>query len=125
MACNRIPRGAEDSRIPAFIRFDGKHAKAEKIPRACRIFTHNKSAGQSPRDFSAAHKEDEMEYLIGAVFGAVVALIGAWIGGFSAAESDAAPPKETQLQPDGRGEALLRQWNNLLSYCGKEQHDEN
>lgn len=66
-----------------------------------------------------------MEYLIGAVLGGAIALIGAWIGGFSAAESDAAQPKEEKTRPDGRGEALLRQWNNLLSYCGKEQHDEN
>ncbi len=69
-----------------------------------------------------------MEYLIGAAFGAAIALIGAFVGGLSAGTGDSpsenSPAKEGEALPDGRGEALLRQWSNLLSYCGKEQHDE-
>ncbi|MGI6150774.1 MAG: hypothetical protein ACOYIR_02320 [Christensenellales bacterium] len=67
-----------------------------------------------------------MEYLIGAILGGAIALIGALIGGFSPSPKSAKSPVqgEAQLRPDGRSENLLRQWNNLLSYCGKEQHDD-
>lgn len=67
-----------------------------------------------------------MEYLIGTFLGGAIALIGALVGRFSppekAGETFAAAEEAPAL--DGRSEDLLRQWNNLLSYCGKEQHDD-
>ncbi len=64
-----------------------------------------------------------MEYFLGAALGAAIALVGAFLGRKSAASCDA-KPQRAKNTPDAGGESLLRQWNNLLSYCGREQHDE-
>ncbi|MGI6193102.1 MAG: hypothetical protein ACOYI3_06020 [Christensenellales bacterium] len=66
-----------------------------------------------------------MEYLIGAILGGAIALLGAFIGK-SLPEKNLPLPafNEEPLPEHGSSEDLLRQWNNLLRYCGKEQHDD-
>jgi|GEM_PF-2363575 len=65
-----------------------------------------------------------MEYLIGAILGGAIALIGALIGGFPRKPEEKAAAESQPAPLDARSEDLLRQWSNLLSYCGKEQHDD-
>jgi len=61
-----------------------------------------------------------MEFVIGTVLGAAVALIA---GRLAPARADEAE-ESSRPKPNEEEQSMARQWENLLSYTGEKQHEE-